>query len=201
MTATLDGRALSSALKNKFGPQGTSGCVWRHFRLSNLGGAWKVVLLTSSEQRPGRLCNILQCPGLLQQQRVVQLKMSRVPHFRNPAGLSWEILLLVMALTRSLGSIQLGTVLVQRVQKPSPMPGAFAEKAGRLAAAGPPWASPDGLRVIGLLAVLPESKQKLPVLFKRYPWTWHSVTSALVYWPKQSQASPDSRGGTTACTS
>lgn len=97
--------------------------------------------------------------------------MSTVPNFRNLAGLSWEILLLVMALTRSLGSIQLGIVLIQRIQKPSPMPGAFAEKAGRLASAGPPWASPGGLRGIGLLAGLPESKQKLPVLFKRYPWT------------------------------
>lgn len=42
-------------------PSGDSGTIRRHFQLSQVG-VWGV-LLTSSEKRPGKLLNILQCPG------------------------------------------------------------------------------------------------------------------------------------------
>lgn len=43
------------------------------------------VVLASSKQRPGMLLNIVQCPGLLPQQRIIQHEMSTALRLRNSA--------------------------------------------------------------------------------------------------------------------
>lgn len=75
-----------------FCPQGTFAKVQRHLWLSQLleGGAGRV-LLASSEYRPGKLLNVLQCTGQYPlphtrtQQRIILFQTSTVPRLRKPA--------------------------------------------------------------------------------------------------------------------
>lgn len=64
-------------------PRGPFGNTWRHFWCDNSGERVHV-MLASSSQRSVMLLNVLQCTGKPSQQRIIQLKTSIVPRWRNP---------------------------------------------------------------------------------------------------------------------